>query len=271
MTATDQKTIEDFGAQWTRYTDNDGYHGSVALLADHIEPLMTLDDIKGLRCADIGSGTGRIVMMLLGAGAERVTGVEPSDAFFVMQNNTRHLADRIDYVHAGGEDLPLGDFDLVVSFGVLHHVVDPAPIVQRALAALKPGGRLAVWLYGHEGNETYLAFALPLRALTKRMPDWMLVPLAHTLNAILGGYILLCKVLPLPMRRYMVDYLDKIGAKKRVQTVFDQLNPAYAKYYRRDEAKALLADNGFVNVQLHHRHGYSWTVVGQRPREEGKS
>jgi hypothetical protein len=47
--------------------------------------------------------------------------------------------------------------------------------------------------------------------------------------------------------------------------IYDQLNPAYAKYYRRGEAEALLASQGFTDVKLHHRHGYSWTVLGMKP------
>ena len=30
--------------------------------------------------------------------------------------------------------------------------------------------------------------------------------------------------------------------------------------------KVLLADAGFVDVRIHHRHGYSWTVTGVRPQ-----
>jgi hypothetical protein len=48
-------------------------------------------------------------------------------------------------------------------------------------------------------------------------------------------------------------------------SVFDQLNPAYAKYYRRDEAIALLRNAGFEEITCRHRHGYSWTVTGRKP------
>jgi hypothetical protein len=47
--------------------------------------------------------------------------------------------------------------------------------------------------------------------------------------------------------------------------VYDQLNPAYAKYYTHQEAHDALAQHGFTDIRLHHRHGYSWTVVGTRP------
>ena len=53
-------------------------------------------------------------------------------------------------------------------------------------------------------------------------------------------------------------------AKRRV-VIYDQLNPAYATYYSRAEAEALMAGAGFVDIRLHHRHGYSWTVTGRRP------
>jgi len=46
---------------------------------------------------------------------------------------------------------------------------------------------------------------------------------------------------------------------------FDQLNPAEARYYRRAQAMELLEAAGFQDVQLFHRHGYSWTVIGTKP------
>ena len=46
-------------------------------------------------------------------------------------------------------DLPLAErqFDLVFSIGVLHHSPDPRRAFAQVAARVKPGGRLAVWLY----------------------------------------------------------------------------------------------------------------------------
>jgi hypothetical protein len=63
------------------------------------------------------------------------------------------------------------------------------------------------------------------------------------------------------MRRVM---LPLTPAKRRV-VIYDQLNPAYAKYYTSQEAHDVLARQGFSGIRLHHRHGYSWTVVGAKP------
>lgn len=267
----DDRTIGDFGEQWTRYTDNSGFYGSQALFADISEPLLTAADVVGRRVADIGSGTGRIVNMLLDAGAAHVTGIEPSDAYDVAVANTVNRRDRVTMVRGEGTAIPAdGAFDLVVSVGVLHHVVDPGPIVRAAARSLKPGGKMFVWLYGHEGNGLYLGVVQPLRAVTRRLPHGLLAGLTYVMDAAALGYTAVSRVLPLPMRSYMQGVYGKLAPDKRRLVIYDQLNPAFAKYYREDEARALLADNGFVNVRTHHRHGYSWSVIGEVPQAGGQ-
>ena len=83
---------------------------------------------------------------------------------------------------------------------------------------------------------------------------------------LLTGYAHLCRYLQLPMRKYMIEVILKQSKWYRMVTVFDQLNPTDAKYYSKEQARALLADNGFVDVRLYNRHGYSWTVMGRRPK-----
>jgi SAM-dependent methyltransferase len=153
---TDTAIIADFGEQWTRFRDNSGYYGSTALFADFIGPLLDLVKVKGARIADIGSGTGRIVNMLLDLNAGEVMAEEPSAAFDTLRANTIARAERVRYLRAGGEALPAdGRFDPVVSLGVLHHISDPRAVLAAAFSALKPGGKIIIWLYGLEGNEAF--------------------------------------------------------------------------------------------------------------------
>jgi len=260
------RTIDDFGEQWTNYRDNPGYYGTVELLEDFFSGLLTLADVRDSRVADIGSGSGRIVNMLLDAGAARVVAVEPSAAFSVLKTNTAARADKVIYVNGRGEFLPSDlDLDLVVSMGVLHHIPDPAPVVDAAFQALRPGGQMLVWLYGREGNGLYLAIVEPLRAVTKRIPHGALVAVCSMLNVALDAYILACRFVPLPMRGYMRNVLERMPRSVRRLIIYDQLNPAYAKYYSREEAELLLQAAGFTDVRLSHRHGYSWSVVGRKP------
>jgi len=260
-----RKTIADFGEQWASFRGNPGYYGAVDLLNDLLAPLISVESLAGLRVADIGSGTGRIVNMLLDAGAKHVVAVEPSSAFFLLQENTAARRDRIAYLHDTGDRLPAGsELDLVVSIGVLHHIPDPVPVARAAYEALRSGGQMFVWLYGREGNETYLRLVEPLRRVTTRLPHSVLTAMSSGLSPLLDVYIALCRFVPLPIRAYSRGVLAKQPRSVRKLIIYDQLNPAYAKYYRKEEAERLLKSAGFEQVQSHHRHGYSWSVIGQK-------
>lgn len=261
-----ERTIADFGAQWTRFTDNSGYYGSSELFGDIVEPLLGEADVRGARVADIGSGSGRIVEMLLAAGAAHVTAIEPSRAIDVLRRRFQDRTGTVTCHQLTGEGVAdLGPFDLVVSIGVLHHIPAPDPVVRAGYRALRPGGRFFAWLYAREGNRLYLALALPLRFVTRRLPDRILDVLVRLLDWPLVAYIALCRRWPLPMRDYMRNVIGRMAPDKRRLIIFDQLNPGYAKYYTRAEARALFERAGFSGVELHRRHGYSWSVVGTKP------
>jgi SAM-dependent methyltransferase len=263
---TDAKTIADFGEQWTKHRDNSGFYGSTDLFVDAFGAFVSLDQIRGKRVGDIGSGSGRIVNMLLAAGAAEVVAVEPSGAIEVLKENTKADKDRVTYVHGTGEKIAEAarDLDYIVSYGVLHHITDPLPVARAAREALRPGGRFLAWLYGREGNGAYLAVAEPMRMITTRLPPAVLRGVARAMNRALDVYVPACERLPLPLAGYMNHVVAKLDREKRYLVVYDQLNPAYARYYREREARELFESAGFIDVKLHHRHGYSWTVVGTR-------
>jgi len=264
----DERTIEGFGIQWTEFTAATGWWGSVeGQFRDQIEPLVRLEDIAGKHCCDIGSGMGRIVRNLVAAGARHVTALEPSvQAFTTLKANTVDIADRVTLIQERGEAVPQDDFDLITCLGVLHHVSDPAPVVRAAHRGLREGGIFLAWLYGREGNLLYLWCVEPFRYVTRAMPLCALKSLCGILMLITDVYASMCRVLRLPMASYFTGVYQQFDRNKRFLAIFDQLHTTYAKYYRGAEARALLEDNGFQDVKLHHRKGYSWSVSGiKRP------
>ena len=259
------QTIKDFGEQWLKYTDNEGYYGSLELFSDILSPFLKPEKLRSCRVAEIGSGVGRIVNMLLEAGVNHVVAIEPSDAFEVLCRNIRKPK-KVTCLNITGDQLPAyGNLDYVFSIGVLHHISNPAPVVEAAFNALRPGGHFLIWLYGKEGNGLYLTFIRPLRVLTKRLPHFLLVFFVEIIYWPLVLYIRLCRRLPLPLKGYMSSVLEKMSPEKRRLIIYDQLNPEYAKYYTKLEAEKLLSDGKFENVRTHHRHGYSWTLIGTKP------
>jgi SAM-dependent methyltransferase len=209
-------------------------------------------------------------LALLEAGASHVVAVEPSASVEVVRQKVNEAGrnDRVSVLNVRGDALPADlDLDYAISVGVLHHITHPEPVVRAVYRALKPGGKFVVWLYGREGNALYLALALPMRVLSKHLPRQGKALLAHLLDWPLAAYIALCRRWSseaLPLRRYMVDILGKLDPAKRRLVIYDQLNPHYAKYYTGAEARRLMESAPF-EVELHHRKGYSWVVVGTKP------
>jgi SAM-dependent methyltransferase len=260
------RTIADFGEQWTRYPGDDGFFGSPALFNDIFAPFVADRDVANRRVAEIGAGQGRFVNVLAAAGAAHVVAVEPSEAFRVLRQNTARFGDRITYLNETGDRLPgSGDLDYVFIIGVLHHIPDPDPVVAAAWRALRSGGKLAVWVYGREGNTLYLLLTRSLWWFTRRLPHRALALFVRGLYLPFWCYMTACRWVPLPLAHYMRRVMQPLTPDKRRVVIYDQLNPAYAKYYTRAEARAVLARHGFTDVRLHHRHGYSWTMIGTKP------
>jgi SAM-dependent methyltransferase len=258
----ERRMIADFGEQWRRHPDNTGYYAGDDMLTDLCGPLLDPAELRGLSVADVGSGSGRTAMMLARRGA-KVTALEPSDAFEVLRRNTAGLDIRV--LRLRGEEIPAEGFDLVTSFGVIHHIPDPTVTMRAMVNALRPGGRVLIWVYGREGNQLYLALAGPLRAITTRVPHWVLAGISWGIEAVASGYGRLAIRLPLPLSGYFREVFTRVTPEVRRLVIYDQLNPAHAKYYRRGEVAHLLRDAGLTEVRLYHRHGYSWTAIGTRP------
>jgi SAM-dependent methyltransferase len=263
-----QRTIADFGEQWTRYPGSEGFFGSAQLFNDFFHPFVSDRDVLGRRVAEIGAGIGRFVNVLAAAGAAHIVALEPSKAFRVLKEQTRRFQDRITYVEATGDHLPpSGDLDYVFAVGVLHHIPDPAPVIAAAFRALRPAGTFAVWVYGREGNLAYLLFVRSLWWLTRRLPHRGLELFVRCLYPVFWCYMTACRLVPLPLADYMCRVMLPLTPEKRRVVIYDQLNPAYAKYYTRREAEGMLTSQGFTDVRLYHRHRCSWTVVGTKPLE----
>jgi SAM-dependent methyltransferase len=260
------RTIRDFGEQWSHYDGNEGFYGSLELFQDMFGPLLEIGELKGARVADIGSGTGRIVKMLVDAGVRHVVAVEPSGGVEALRINTREFSDKVEIIHGSGEEVPPGrDLDFVLAVGVIQFIVDPLPTLRAAYDALRPGGRLFLWVYAKEGNGFYVALVSALRQVTLRLPHAALDGLCSLLTVLVDIYIAACRWLPLPMRDYMRNTLARVSRENRKLTIYDQLNPRYVRYHRADEVRELFESAGFCDVRLHHRRGYSWSALGVKP------
>ena len=111
---------------------------------------------------EIGIGMGADLLRWARAGA-RVTGVDITQrAVQLTKDRLRSAGMRAHLQVADAEALPFpdGSFDLVWSWGVLHHTPRSESALREAVRVLRPGGRFAVMVYH---RHSWLAAAAWLR------------------------------------------------------------------------------------------------------------
>lgn len=109
------------------------------------------DRARGLRVLEIGVGMGADFLEWLKAGAI-AEGVDLSAASIERARlRCQHAGYQPDLRVADAEQLPFQDnsFDIVYSYGVMHHSPNTDQCIREALRVLKPGGTARIMIYHH--------------------------------------------------------------------------------------------------------------------------
>ena len=243
-----------------------GKNRSLDALVDLFGPLLSPDDVCDQRVAEIGAESGDFSRALLAAGVSRLIAVEPSDAFPALVENLADEEFRVDCLNCNSEFLPAdGDLDFVFAVGALHRMPRPRTALQAAFDALRPGGRIAIWLYGQEGWSFIFPLVKLARAGARQLPSVLRIAMAWTLTLPVSAYVAFCRFLPLPLHEVSRHTMGPLSFAQRHRVIRDQLNAPYTKHYNEAEARQLLEGAGFCDIQANHRLGYSWSLVGVKP------
>jgi 2-polyprenyl-3-methyl-5-hydroxy-6-metoxy-1,4-benzoquinol methylase len=123
------------------------------LVEPHIPTFAEFERWRGKRVLEVGCGIGTDSMNFARAGAE-LTAVELSGESLriaAQRAEVMGVAGRIRFVQANAEELTsvLDDqpFDLVYSFGVVHHTPHPERALAEMRALMAPGGTLKLMVY----------------------------------------------------------------------------------------------------------------------------
>lgn len=269
-----RKTASAFGWQWQHFAEQ--HPEFEAQFLDWLQPIDP-EFFRGKRVLDAGCGTGRHAHFAATFGADEVVALDLSDAVEAARLNLSSHPN----IHVVQGDLlrpPLrtaqqgGGFDLVYSIGVLHHLPDPHAGFRSLLRFVRPGGTIAVWVYGHENNGFVRHVVEPLRRVSTRIPPSMLRGLAWPLalgfhGAAKGVYRPLQGTRvgsALPLDEYLSSVAD-FSFRQNYAIVFDQLVAPTAAYIKGPELERWFIDGGLEDVVVSHRHGNSWRGRGQMP------
>ncbi|MFZ0733121.1 MAG: class I SAM-dependent methyltransferase [Candidatus Sulfotelmatobacter sp.] len=143
---------EPCGSRYMQGKDDFDAHGRARYaLEPYIFDFAQFSQARGLKVLEIGVGMGADYLEWLKAGAD-ATGVDLSP---VSIENARQRCALEGYNPdlrvADAEQLPFADnsFDVVYSYGVMHHSPDTPQCVREARRILKPGGEARIMVYHH--------------------------------------------------------------------------------------------------------------------------
>ena len=255
-----QKKQPGWAEQWSRYKDDNEF-----LFREWIHP-WSLEDFRGKRVLDAGCGHGAHAAMVA-PYAREVIGVDLNCAAIAREEIRAFpnaSAVEGDIARIRFDEL----FDAVFCIGVIHHTDDPAATFRHLKTLVKPGGRLLIWAYSHEGNFLNRVFVEGLkRGGLLKLPAGALHALAWILTALLYPLVYTVYLLPLRALLPYYDYFGnfrKLPPRKNIQNVFDKLIAPQTAFLRREEIAAWFDPREFEDVHLSNYKEVSWRASGTR-------
>jgi 2-polyprenyl-3-methyl-5-hydroxy-6-metoxy-1,4-benzoquinol methylase len=174
----------EFGENWTRF---------LALLDDRriaeaeqsLRDMLQLRDLQGLSFLDIGSGSGLFSLAARRLGARvHSFDFDPKSVACAIELRNRYFPGDASWRIESGSALDgeylrgLGQFDVVYSWGVLHHTGSMWLGFENAIGRVAAGGRLVIAIYNDQGwksrvwwliKAVYNRLARPLKWLFRKL------------------------------------------------------------------------------------------------------
>lgn len=234
----EQEHLESFGLQWNRY---EVAHDDEDRATFQAKTGVRLQELAGLRVLDAGCGGGRYCKVAGEAGAN-VVAADHSAAVEKAAQLCRHL-DNVSFLQADLKRLPLPpeSFDVVFSIGVMHHDEETRAVFDAVTKMVKPGGRMAVWLYRR--NQWWQeAINNLLRWRTTKMPPQRLERWCR-FGAFLGGVPLVNRLL-----NKVVNFSAHPHRENRICDTFDWYAPKFQHHHTERELCDWFERAGFEDL-----------------------
>jgi 2-polyprenyl-3-methyl-5-hydroxy-6-metoxy-1,4-benzoquinol methylase len=144
--------------------------------------MLGVTSLDGMSFLDIGSGSGLFSLAAAQLHASRVHSFDfdPGSVGCTQELKRRFLPDSRSWTIEQGSALDrrylesLGAFDIVYSWGVLHHTGDMMQALENAALPVTPGGRLFISIYNDQGLRSRMWRTI--KRIYNRLPEGMRTP-----------------------------------------------------------------------------------------------
>lgn len=253
---------ERFGFEWATYDKIDpNYEKQFRRWL----PFYDKSDWLGKNFLDVGCGMGRNSYWPMSYGAANGLAIDVDQRSLEAARRTLRSFSDMQICAKSAYDIDQQNaFDIVFSIGVIHHLEFPEKALERMAAAARPGGDVAIWVYGRENNGWLLWILNPTRKLLfSRLPiRWV-----HALSIFPTAVLWVALRLGLDQIEYFKQVRTFSFAHLR-SIVFDQLLPRIAHYWRRNEVEELMNQAGLEDIEIAWVNEMSWAARGMKPAIE---
>lgn len=152
----------EFGTNWARFLEvlNDE---RIAQAEKSLREMLSINDLHGKSFLDIGSGSGLFSLAARRLGATvRSFDYDPKSVICTQELRRRYFPDDRQWVIESGSILDrgylsiLGQFDVVYSWGVLHHTGAMWEALENIVSLVTSGGRIYIAIYNDQGRPSLM-------------------------------------------------------------------------------------------------------------------
>lgn len=205
-----KRTKESFSQEWKlyNYAEDKTWDANKDEMLDRFlkETAETFESLKGKLIFDAGCGNGALNSLLAEKGIVNIA-MDFSNSVEKAYEKNSHANAHFIQGDVQFPPVPFGYFDIVHSSGVLIHTNNTEHSFSCIETAVKPGGKLSVWLYHHRKDFIHNLFNA-IRKVTSKLPLkvqyylywWTIFPVSFIIKRLKGN--------KQNVREMMIDILD---------------------------------------------------------------